>query len=113
MSMNSPTDGKVWNVVLAAAAVSGRIMLAGATAVVPRTDGAIGQMIACDSEGEFELPKVSAQAQVQGNLAYIDFTTPTAPLLTNTSNSGANTLAGKFSRAAANPSATGFVSLLP
>jgi predicted RecA/RadA family phage recombinase len=93
-------------VTLAAAAVSGVPFLAGTMLLVPITDGAIGDVIACHRVGMHELPKVSAQAWTIGQALYWNAAGPNV-----TSTASTNQRIGTAGKVAANPSTIGWVIL--
>lgn len=106
MSTTKVHDGQIVNVTLAATATSGTPFLVGTMLVVPITDGAIGESIACERTGMHTLNKVSAQAWNAGAAIYWDDTAKNC-----TTTSAGNTRVGTAGAAAANPSSTGRVIL--
>lgn len=94
---------------LAAAAVSGVPFLQGTMAVVPVTDGAIGDTIAVEIDGiHRDMPKVTGTAWTAGQALYWDVV---ADKFTHTANSGANPRVGTATEPAASGDATGVVKL--
>lgn len=88
--------------------VSGAGVQIGAVFGVAQATVAAGAPFAMVTEGRFVLPKVSAQAWTEGAKLYWD---DTAKNVTTTAST--NKLIGVAAAAAANPSATGAVALLP
>ena len=91
-----------------AAVLSGGVVIAGNIIGVANGAAAIGDPVDVDVQGVFELPKVSALAIALGDLVYWD---ATAGLVTKTAST--NKKLGYATEAAANPSATVNVRLVP
>lgn len=83
---NFVQDGKVIDVTLAAAILSGAAILIGNMVGVAVSSGAIGDTVAVDLFGVFTLSK-AAGAVSQGQILYWD---DTAKVVTTSSNTGAN-----------------------
>jgi predicted RecA/RadA family phage recombinase len=66
MSKNYSGEGKRINVTLAAAQVAGTPFPLGNLLVMPITSGEIGDTIACDVDGVWNLPKADAAVIAQG-----------------------------------------------
>jgi len=104
--------GDVVPVVAAAAITSGQGLKVGALLGVAAGSAAIGEKVSVILEGVFSLPKrthASSAAMAQGSAVYWD---DTAKVIDNTSNTGANILAGYAFLAAASLDATVQVRLL-
>lgn len=86
--------------------VSGRVVIIGSLIGVAAVTAAQGVMVAINTQGVYELPKLSAQAWTVGAKVYWDATNNWC-----TTVSSGNTLIGIATAVAANPSATGFVKL--
>lgn len=71
---NKISSGKLVNVTLAADIASGAGLLVGALFGVAVTAGKSGDVIAVDTDGEFELPAATGAALTVGQLAYWDVT---------------------------------------
>jgi predicted RecA/RadA family phage recombinase len=97
MAKNYIQPGEVLDVTLAAIITSGSGLLVGVRLGVALTDGAIGDTIAVQVKGVFNLPKLSTDVVAQGAALYWDNTNKR---LTTTSTS--NTLAGYAAAAAGN-----------
>lgn len=97
--------GSMIDVVLLAAATAHVPFLMGTMLVVPETDGAIGDTVACRCDGVHEIKKISAQAWANGVALYWDGTDSV------TSTASTNQRIGNAAKVAANPSATGWVKL--
>lgn len=91
-----------------AAVTSGGVVVAGALVGIANGDAASGDPVDVDVTGVFELPKVAALAIGVGDVVYWD----AANGLANKTASG-NTKLGYATEAAANPSATVKVRLVP
>ena len=91
-----------------AAVLSGGVVVAGAIVGVANGDAASGAPVDVDVTGVFNLPKVSALAIAAGDVVYWD---ATAGLVTKTASG--NSKMGYASEAAANPSASVNVRLVP
>lgn len=66
--------GEALNVILAAAILSGGVVVMGDMCGVAATDGAVGDEIAVSVEGVFALPKTAGAAIIQGKRLYWDAT---------------------------------------
>ncbi|MGN6422619.1 MAG: DUF2190 family protein [Asticcacaulis sp.] len=91
-----------------AAVLSGGVVIAGSIIGVANGDAESGADVDVAVEGVFDLPKVSALAIAVGDLLYWD---ATAKLVTKTATG--NTKIGVATTAAANPSASVNVRLVP
>ena len=91
-----------------AAVLSGGVVIAGSIVGIANGDAAITEPVDVDVVGVFTLPKVSALAIAAGDIIYWD---ATAGLATKTAT--ANTKLGYATEAAANPSASVNVRLVP
>lgn len=100
MAKNYIQPGEVLDHVAAAAITSGQIVLMGARVGIALGNAAIGETVAVQVKGVFNVAKVTANVVAQGALLYWD---NTAKLLTTTV--GTNTLAG-YAAAAASGTAT-------
>ena len=109
---NYIAPGDVLTVVAAAAIVSGQGLLVGDMLTVAAGSAAIGESVSVITEGVFTLPKrtnASTAAILQGAAVYWD---NTAKVIDNTSNTGANKLAGYAYVAAVSTAATVQVRLI-
>ena len=104
---NSIACGDVFPVVVSGAAVvSGQALKVGALLLVVAGNAAIGETVSAMAEGVFTLPKrtnASTAAMAQGSAVYWD---DTNKVIDNTSNTGANILAGYAYVAALSTAAT-------
>jgi predicted RecA/RadA family phage recombinase len=91
-----------------AAVLSGGVVVAGAIVGVANGDAASGAPVDVDVTGVFKLPKVSALAIAAGDVVYWD---GAAGLVTKTASG--NSKLGYATEAAANPSASVNVRLVP
>ncbi len=89
-----------------AAVIAGQAILVGTIVGICGAAAGSGDQLALEVEGQFTVPKVSAQVWTAGAKLYWD---DTAKLFTTVSTS--NTLCGFAGLAAANPSSTGLVCL--
>ena len=103
---NYKSNGNTPIVTLTADAASGAGVLTGAMFGVAQSAGIIGDTIAVVRTGEFDLPKLEAQAWVQGAVVYWDDGNSRCTTVAT-----GNTKVGFAGAAAANPSATGAVIL--
>jgi len=109
---NYIAPGDVLTVVAAAAVVSGQGLLVGDLLTVAAGNAAIGESVSVLVEGVFTLPKrtnASTAAMPQGSPVYWD---DTNKRIDNTSNTGANKLAGYAYAAALSTAATVQVRLI-
>ncbi|WP_273687086.1 DUF2190 family protein [Ketogulonicigenium vulgare] len=88
---------------------SGELAVIGVLAGVAGFDAAAGEAVEVHLEGVYSLPKTPAQAWAVGAAIYA---VPATGLLTTASAAG-NVLVGVAIEAAANPSSTGTVRLIP
>lgn len=100
--------GRTLTIPAPAAVLSGGVVIAGSIVGIANGDAAINESVDIDVEGVFELPKVSALAIAVGDKVYYDAATG---LVNKTAT--ANTLMGYATEAAANPSATVKLRLVP
>jgi predicted RecA/RadA family phage recombinase len=98
--------GEVLDVTLAAIITSGSGLLIGKRLGVALTDGAVGDTIAAQVKGVFNLPKLSTDVVAQGDLLYWDNTNKRL-----TTTVGTNTLAGYATAAASGTATTVNISL--
>lgn len=105
---NHVQRGQTITIPAPAAVTSGGVVVAGALVGIANGDAASGDPVDVDVTGVFELPKVAALAIAVGDVVYWD---ATAGLVTKTAT--ANTKIGYATEAAANPSATVKVRLVP
>lgn len=103
--------GNVIDIVAAAALTSGTAVVFGNSLAIPVTDAAIGDTIAAHIEGVFELPKLSALAYAAG--ASLRWDVSTAQFSNALAATGDLEGCAIAIAAAANPSATVLVKLLP
>lgn len=105
---NHVQRGDTLTIPATAAVQSGGVVVAGAIVGVANGDAASGIPVDVDVTGVFNLPKVSALAIAVGDVVYWD---ATAGLVTKTASG--NSKMGYASEAAANPSASVNVRLVP
>lgn len=101
MAKNYIQPGEVLDHVAAAVIVSGQAVLLGKRVGIALGNAAIGETVAVQVKGVFNVPKVTANVVAQGALLYWD---DTAKLFTTTV--GTNTLAGYAAAAAGNTATT-------
>jgi predicted RecA/RadA family phage recombinase len=106
--INKLRDGDVIQHTAASAISSGDPVVIGNRVGIAIADIANGDVGAVDMEGCFSVPKVSAQAWLEGSEIFWD---SSAELFTTVGT--ANTLAGHALKAADNPSSTGEIRLSP
>lgn len=99
MATNKKQEGKLLSVTLAAATLSGELVIQGKMVGVAQGDGESGDVIAIDTDGVFELPKVAADDIAAGATVYAK-----ADKTITTTASG-NTKCGYATKAAGNGTA--------
>lgn len=107
MAKNFLRQGSTLSLVAAAAVKGGDLVVQGVLAGVALHDAGIGDPIEVQTDGVWELKKVSAQAWTVGAAIYV---TPASGLCTTETSAG-KLLIGAAIEAAANPSGTGMVRL--
>ena len=105
---NHTQPGRTLTIPATVAVLSGGVVIAGSIIGVANGSAAIGEPVDVDVEGVFALPKVAALAIDVGDLVYWD---AAASLVTKTAT--ANKKLGYVTEAAANPSGTVNVRLVP
>lgn len=100
--------GETLTIPAPAAVLSGGVVIAGSIIGVANGDAAIGDPVDVDVTGVFDLPKVAALAIGLGDVVYWDATNG---IVTKTASG--NTKLGYATTAAANPSASVSVRLVP
>lgn len=108
MSANKIKRGERLDITLTAIAASGDVVVVGDILGVAVTGGAIGDTVAVDTEGVFDVPKATGQAWAVGNTLYWD---ATAKNFTTTSTS--NKRAGIAAAVQASGDVTGYVKINP
>jgi len=99
MAANKKQEGKLIDVTLAADVASGELVIQGKMVGVAQKDGKAGEVIAIDTDGVFELPKVEDDTIAAGATVYAksDKTITTA--------ASGNTKCGYATKAAGNGTA--------